>query len=46
MAHEVAHLVHMNHGPSFWRLVEGLTARRDPAREWLKANGTRLHRYG
>jgi predicted metal-dependent hydrolase len=46
IAHEVAHLAHMNHGPNFWRLVEELTSQRDRSREWLKANGTRLHRYG
>ena len=46
IAHEVAHLSHMNHGANFWRLVEDLTPQRDRAREWLTANGTRLHRYG
>jgi predicted metal-dependent hydrolase len=46
IAHEVAHLTHMNHGPNFWRLVSELTHQRDPARDWLRVNGIRLHRYG
>jgi predicted metal-dependent hydrolase len=39
IAHEVAHLVEMNHGPRFWRLVEQL----DPA--WRSARAT-LQRAG
>lgn len=46
VAHEAAHLTHMNHGPHFWRLVDGLTSQADRAREWLRENGLRLHRYG
>ena len=45
-AHEVAHLKHLNHGPRFWALVAHLTAEVDGPRRWLKANGTRLLRYG
>ena len=46
-AHEVAHRVHMNHGPAFHALVAELYGR-DPApeRAWLRANGALLHRYG
>ncbi len=46
VAHEVAHLAEMNHGPRFWRLVRSLTP--DPAmpRAWLKRHRGRLFSYG
>ncbi len=46
VAHEVAHLKELNHGPRFWELVEGLTAETERARAWLNAFGAGLHRYG
>ena len=46
VAHEVAHLRHMNHGPRFWALVEQLTSHRTEAVAWLAAEGARLHRVG
>lgn len=47
VAHEVAHLVHMNHGPAFHALVAELFgADPTPAREWLRREGGRLHRVG
>ncbi len=45
-AHEVAHLVEMNHAPAFWRTLRSTSADVDRAEAWLKAHGTRLHRYG
>ncbi|SEH56062.1 M48 family metallopeptidase [Magnetospirillum fulvum] len=45
-AHEVAHLVEMNHGPAFWALVERLNGDHRPARDWLKRHGPALHRIG
>jgi predicted metal-dependent hydrolase len=45
-AHEVAHLVEMNHSPRFWRIVERLCPHVRRAKAWLDAHGTDLHRYG
>ena len=47
VAHEVAHLVHLNHGPDFHALVAALLGA-DPkaARAWLKREGAALHRIG
>ena len=45
VAHEVAHRVHMNHGPDFHALVERLLgADPKPARLWLRRHGPALHR--
>lgn len=52
VAHEVAHLKHMNHGPAFWRAVTKLLEDSPLegdwtlAREWLRRGGAALHRYG
>lgn len=47
VAHEVAHRVHMNHGPQFHALVERLYGKDPaPARQWLRREGPRLHRVG
>jgi predicted metal-dependent hydrolase len=47
VAHEVAHLVHLNHGPEFHALVARLLgADPKPARAWLKREGAALHRIG
>ena len=45
-AHEVAHLVHMNHSRAFWRVVERICPHMARAKAWLDAHGTDLHRYG
>ncbi len=44
-AHEVAHLVEMNHGPRFWKLVARCVPRLEEAKHWLRNEGTDLHRY-
>ena len=44
-AHEVAHLVEMNHSPAFWSVVEKLYGPYETQRKWLRSNGTSLHRY-
>jgi predicted metal-dependent hydrolase len=47
VAHEVAHRVHMNHGPQFHALVATLLgADPRPARLWLRREGPGLHRIG
>lgn len=46
VAHEVAHLVELNHSPEFWRWVGQLTVDADGAKKWLRQNGEALHRYG
>jgi hypothetical protein len=46
VAHEVAHLVEMNHGVRFWRLVARLHPDPKPQRLWLNRNRARLLRIG
>ncbi len=45
-AHEVAHLVHLNHSPKFWALVSRVSPDVKRAEAWLKAHGASLHRFG
>lgn len=45
-AHEVAHLVEMNHSPRFWRTVEAIAPDTHKAEAWLKRHGSGLFRYG
>ncbi|OUS14451.1 hypothetical protein A9Q97_03865 [Rhodospirillales bacterium 47_12_T64] len=45
IAHEVAHLEHMNHSAAFWSLVDELTNARHWSQKWLKANGSGLLSY-
>ncbi len=44
-AHEVAHLVQMNHSPAFWAEVARLCPAHAENRRWLKTEGAALHRY-
>jgi predicted metal-dependent hydrolase len=46
VAHEVAHLVEMNHGPRFWRLVDSLAPGNARPRAWLDRHRARLLSYG
>ena len=45
-AHEVAHLIEMNHSAKFWRLVQRICPHHEGAKAWLDAHGADLHRYG
>ncbi len=45
-AHEVAHLVEMNHSQAFWDVVARVCPHMDHAKAWLAAHGNDLHRYG
>jgi predicted metal-dependent hydrolase len=42
VAHEVAHLKEMNHGPKFWKLCRELCPDTDRCKDWLKRNGGAL----
>ena len=42
VAHEVAHLTEMNHGPKFWKLTRELCPDMEKAKAWLKRNGAAL----
>lgn len=46
VAHEVAHLREMNHGPKFWKLCGELCPRTEEAKAWLKKNGSALQAIG
>lgn len=45
-AHEVSHIVHMNHSPMFWKITRRLFPETDRAEAWLKSHGADLHRFG
>jgi predicted metal-dependent hydrolase len=45
VAHEIAHMREMNHGPRFWRLVSELVRDVERPQAWLREHGPLLHRY-
>jgi hypothetical protein len=45
-AHEVAHLVHLDHSSRFWALARRLSPDVERAEAWLVAHGAHLHKYG
>ncbi|MEE9428043.1 MAG: SprT family zinc-dependent metalloprotease [Paracoccaceae bacterium] len=44
-AHEVAHLLEMNHSPPYWAVVAGIYPGYKIPRQWLRKNGAVLHSY-
>ncbi|MGR3290153.1 MAG: M48 family metallopeptidase [Paracoccaceae bacterium] len=44
-AHEVAHLVEMNHSQVYWSVVSRIYPGYREPRQWLRQNGARLHAY-
>ena len=45
-AHEVAHILHMDHSPTFWKVTRRLFPETERAEAWLKIHGAGLHRFG
>jgi predicted metal-dependent hydrolase len=46
VAHEVAHLVHMNHTRKFWTLCEELSYDYINGKSWMREHGNSLMRFG
>ncbi len=44
-AHEVAHLLEMNHSAAYWAVVAKIFPDYKARRGWLRVNGARLHAY-
>ena len=42
VAHEVAHLAHLNHSAAFWKVVDSLHEDKEAAQNWLKKHGRDL----
>ena len=45
VAHEVAHLVHLDHSQHFWDVCEDLSWKYEYGHRWIKENGNELMRY-
>jgi predicted metal-dependent hydrolase len=46
VAHEVSHLVHMNHSKAFWETVDQFDVNINRSRAWLRKNGSLLQKFG
>jgi predicted metal-dependent hydrolase len=45
VAHEISHLLEMNHSTKFWQIVSSLDNNYKHSEQWLKNNGNILHQY-
>ncbi len=45
VAHEVAHLKHLDHSPAFWHVCEDLSANYSKGKTWMKRHSQELIRY-
>jgi predicted metal-dependent hydrolase len=45
IAHEMSHIIEMNHSKKFWDLVEKIYPEYHVPKSWLKKNGLILHQY-
>ena len=45
VAHEIAHLLHLNHSKDFWSVVHSLCPNYNAHRLWLRSNGKNLHKF-
>ena len=46
VAHEVCHLLHLNHGAKFKAQLARLATKETESNDWLTREGSGLHRYG
>jgi predicted metal-dependent hydrolase len=46
VAHEVAHLAHLDHSPAFWKVCEALSDQYGKGSRWMRKNSAELMRYG
>ncbi len=46
VAHEVAHLCHMDHSDNFWRVCERASRDYEEGKDWMALNGHALMRFG
>ena len=46
VAHEVAHLIYMDHSENFWRVCRKLSHNYSEGQNWMRHNGNILLRYG
>lgn len=46
VAHEVAHLIHMDHSDNFWNVCERLSRDYDTGKDWMRDHGHDLMRFG
>jgi len=44
-AHEVTHLLELNHSKKFWKTVTSICGHVEDAERWLQAHGSTLHAY-